>query len=188
MKINILLQNYKKSLLLGVIILCFGHSALAQRVAISTDVIDWATASINAGVELRVSSRITVGFDIVCNPFPKMPFFSDLRLTNTRIEPNINYWFNRPMAKHSVGAKMIMGNFRVDYNHYCYDGDLIGATVFYGYTLVLSKHWNLGFNAGIGIGRFRGFKYKEGRNRALRPNYSKTLPLPEADVKFSYIF
>ena len=83
MKINILLQNYKKSLLLGVIILCFGHSALAQRVAISTDVIDWATASINAGVELRVSSRITLGLDIVCNPFPKMPFFSDLRLTNT---------------------------------------------------------------------------------------------------------
>lgn len=161
----------------------------AQRIAIKTNTIDWVLMSPNLSLETRLSSRLTFDIGIAGNPMRWSPYGSDIMLRNFRIEPELRYWFNRPMARHFMGFALLGGPFDLQLKEHRYQGNIAAFGITYGYALVLGRNWNVEFSTGIGLGRLWGFDYKLPDSRPESKNMSKWIPVPiRANISFSYIF
>ena len=139
----------------------------AQRVALKSNLIDWATLS--------------------ANPFSFT--IADMKATHFRFQPELRYWFNRPMARHFMGISLLGGLYNVKFKEHLYEGDIWAAGLTYGYAFVLSRHWNMEATLGIGMAKLRAFDYREGEEKPATPNLSKWSPVPiRLGLSFSYIF
>lgn len=164
----------------------FSMPASAQRVALTSDAVDWLMCSANIGMDIRLSHRVTVGVSLSGNPIKSMFGRSDLRLANFRIEPNVRYWFNRPMARHFVGVSMLGGVYDLKYKRHHYKGDVFGIGAHYGYAWVLSRQWNISVAAGCVLGYVHGYRmHAPGYDGSI--NHKKFIPMPDVSVTFSYI-
>ena len=79
----------------------------AQRVALKSNLIDWATLSPNLAVEMRLNQRLTLDISAAANPFSFT--IADMKATHFRFQPELRYWFNRPMARHFMGISLLYG-------------------------------------------------------------------------------
>ena len=67
-------------------------------------------------------------------------------------------------------------------------GDALAVGLTYGYAWVLNDHWNIEATAGIGVMRYRQFKYDKGAPKPDAANDSKTTLAPmKLGVSFVYI-
>ena len=67
-------------------------------------------------------------------------------------------------------------------------GDAYAAGLTYGYVWVLGDHWNIEATAGVGVLRYRQFKYDKGIPKPDAVNDSKTTIAPvKLGVSFVYI-
>lgn len=172
--------------LLFILLFAGAHTANAQRVALKTNAIDWITMSPNLSVEARLSSKLTLQMAFAANPFNIS--IADTSTKNYRVEPELRYWFNRPMARHFVALSATAAAFNLRHADRHFIGDAVGAGVSYGYALVLSNHWNIEFEAGVGMAHIKAFDY-HGEERPAQKNYShfKLVPI-RLGLSFSYIF
>lgn len=177
---------FLRYLLLPVIALSF-NTLCAQRVALKTNVVDWMTLSPNLSLEARIDRHFTVDVAIAGNPFPVT--VAQIRPNNIRFQPEIRYWFNRPMARHFVGFGVLGGLYDVRFRNDRYKGDVIAAGFTYGYAIVLGKQWNMEATVGLGLGKLRGYQYGVNEQQPAKPNYTKWSPVPiDLGLTFSYIF
>lgn len=161
-------------------------SAQAQRLALKTNTIDWLTLSPNLCVEARLSSRMSLQLGLAGNPFNLT--VADFRLKNFRVEPELRYWFNRPMARHFMALSATAASFSMLHADRHFSGDAVAAGLSYGYALVLSDHWNMEAEAGIGVAHVSAFDYR-GNVAPESKNYSRFVPVPiRLGLSFSYIF
>ncbi|MDE6300318.1 MAG: DUF3575 domain-containing protein, partial [Muribaculaceae bacterium] len=111
------------------------------------------------------------------------------KMTNFRVEPELRYWFNRPMAKHFVALSTTAGTYSLQLKDHFISGDVFAAGLSYGYALILSRHWNVEFELGVGIASLKGYDYRGKDNKPEDKNMSKVMPVPiRAAVSFAYIF
>lgn len=177
---------FKILILSGVLFCC--QSAVAQRVAVKTNALDWLTLTPNISLEARLNSRLTLDIGFAVNPVTS-PIADKIKPSHFRFQPELRYWFNRPMARHFVGFAPMFADYNVQWNTRKYQGDLFAFGFNYGYALVLNRHWNVEFSAGVGIGRIRCYKYTTAEDRPAKPNYTKWAPMPvDLSVSFAYIF
>ncbi|MDE6157538.1 MAG: DUF3575 domain-containing protein [Muribaculaceae bacterium] len=175
-------------LCLIVAIAAFGSSQQlsAQRLALKTNTIDWLMLSPNLTLEARLSSRFSLQLGIASNPTHIS--IANVQLTNFRVEPELRYWFNRPMARHFIALSATAGTFNLRYKDHHFLGDAVGAGISYGYALVLSDHWNVEFELGAGIANVSAKNYY-GADVPETKNYTRWLPVPiRAGLSFAYIF
>lgn len=159
----------------------------AQRVALKSNLIDWATLSPNLALEMRLNGRLTLDISATTHPFSFT--IADIKATHARLQPELRYWFNRPMARHFVGLSFLGALYNVRFKEHWYEGDMWGAGLSYGYAFVLSKHWNMEATLGVGMARLRAFDYREGEEKPDTPNLRKWSPVPiRLGLSFSYIF
>lgn len=159
----------------------------AQRIALKTNAVEYLILSPNLTVEARLSRVLSLQLGVACNPINKP--IAGIQLANFRVEPELRYWFNRPMARHFVALSATAGTYSLKLRSRYLSGDAIAAGISYGYALVLSKHWNMEAEIGVGLGNFKGYSYREGENRPAEKNFSHTLPVPiRFGLSFSYIF
>lgn len=172
-------------LFIAVAVLC-APNINAQRFALKTNVVDWLTISPNLTAEARLSSRFSLQLGVAANPTHIN--IANIQLTNFRVEPELRYWFNRPMARHFIALSATAATYNLRFNdrHFC--GDAVGAGVSYGYALVLSNHWNMEFEVGVGLARISAKDYR-GSAQPPSKNYSHFKPVPmRLGLSFSYIF
>ena len=124
-----------------------------QTCALPIYAIDWLTMTPNLGLETRLSPRFSLDISVAVNPFDVS--IMDVSNRNMRIQPELRYWFNRPMARHYMGLALLGGFYDTKIRSRIYEGDIIAGGLTYGYALVLSRHWNVEFTAGIGVGKMR---------------------------------
>lgn len=164
-------------------------SLSAQRVALKTNAIDWALMSPNLSLETRLSGRLTLDIGIAGSPLKRTPYGSDIMLRNFRFQPEVRYWFNRPMARHFMGFALLGGSYDLQFKRQRYQGNIAAFGITYGYALVLSRYWNVEFSTGIGLGHIWGFDYKSPDPKPETKNMTKWIPVPiRANISFSYIF
>ncbi|MDE7396709.1 MAG: DUF3575 domain-containing protein [Muribaculum sp.] len=162
------------------------QDASAQRIALKTNTLDYLTLSPNLTMEARLSQKMSLQVGIAGNPFIKP--FGDYKMANFRVEPELRYWFNRPMAKHFIALSTTAGKYSLQMKNRFISGDVIAAGISYGYALVLNRHWNVEFELGLGIASLKGYDYKGKDNKPDEKNMSKVMPVPiRAAVSFSYI-
>ena len=134
----------------------------AQKVAVKTNLLYDATATINAGIEFGLAPKWTL--DLSGN-FNGWTMSHDRKWKHWLVQPEARYWFCDRFAGHFLGFHALGGQYNVghlknnikflgtDFSKLSdsrYQGWFIGAGVAYGYAWVLNKHWNLEGEIGIG--------------------------------------
>lgn len=164
----------------------FLPDAQAQRLALKTNAIDWLLLSPNLTAEARLSSRLSIQLGLAANPTHIS--IAGIETTNLRVEPELRYWFNRPMARHFIALSATAATFSLRLKERHFNGDAFGAGISYGYALVLGDHWNMEAEIGIGLAHISAKDYK-GNTEPPSKNYSHVRPVPiRAGLSFAYIF
>ena len=156
-------------LLLGV--LC-SFTAKGQDVAIKTNLLYDATATVNLGVEVGLAPKWTLD---VSGNFNGWDMSNDRRWKHWMVQPEARYWFCDRFSRHFLGFHALGGQYNfggwrngvsflgTDLNKlkdHRYQGWAVGAGVAYGYALVLGEHWNLEFEIGLGYAYTRFDKFE----------------------------
>lgn len=166
--------------------LLLSQDIAAQRVALKTNAIDWLTMTPNLTLEGRVSRRVSLQLGVACNPTHLS--IANIQTTNFRIEPEVRYWFNRPMARHFVAVSATAATYNLRFKDHHFRGDGFAAGISYGYALVLSDHWNMEAEVGVGIAHLKAKDYR-GSAEPAQSNYSHVKPVPiRLGLSFAYIF
>ena len=134
----------------------------AQKVAVKTNLLYDATATINAGIEFGLAPKWTL--DLSGN-FNGWTMSHDRKWKHWLVQPEARYWFCDRFAGHFLGFHALGGQYNVghlknnikflgkDFSKLSdsrYQGWFIGAGIAYGYAWVLNKHWNLEGEIGVG--------------------------------------
>ena len=139
------------------------HSADAQKVAVKTNLLYDATLTVNLGAEAKFNDKWTG--DLSAN-FNSWSFSGGKRWKHWLIQPEARYWLCDVFAGHFFGVHALGGQYNIgpvdmgsfkflgtDFSHlkdHRYQGWLAGAGIVYGYSWILSKHFNLEAEIGIG--------------------------------------
>ena len=147
-------------LLLGVLFSI--NSAKAQDVAIKTNLLYDATATVNLGVEVGIAPKWTLDISGNLNAWN---IDQNKRWRHWLVQPEARYWFCERFSRHFIGVHALGGQYNfgglknnisflgTDFSKLSdsrYQGWTAGAGVAYGYAFILGKHWNLELELGVG--------------------------------------
>ena len=151
----------KRSLSLLVIFLITTVGVSAQDVALKTNLLTDVAASPNLGVEIGLAPKWSIDITGEINAWD----INHHKWKHWFVEPEARYWLCDTFAGHFFGLHAIagqynFGNIRNNINFlgsdfsklsdHRYQGWGAGAGIAYGYDWILSKHWNLEAEIGIG--------------------------------------
>ena len=132
-----------------------------QEVAVKTNLIYDALLSPTLGVEVGLAPKWTAEIDGTINNWA----INDRRWKQWMVQPEIRYWFCQSfsghfLAAHLIGGQYNFGNLKNDIKFlgtdfsqltdHRYQGWMAGVGIGYGYSWILSRHWNLEAEIGIG--------------------------------------
>lgn len=168
------------------------HVSAHGQLAVKTNLLYDATATVNLGAELTVAPRWSVDLSGNLNAW----ILSDgKRWKHWLVQPEARYWFCDATAGHFVAAHLLGGQYNVGHidignlKDHRYQGWFGGAGVAYGYSWILGKHFNLEAELGIGWIHTRYDKYECfgcGKRTATRTrNY---VAPTKAAVNIVYVF
>ena len=136
--------------------------AKAQDVAIKSNLLYDATATVNLGVEVGLAPKWTLDLSGNLNAWNVNP---DKRWKHWLVQPEARYWFCDRFSRHFLGFHLLGGQYNIgglqnnlsflgtDFSQLTnkrFQGWGAGAGVAYGYSMILGKHWNLEFELGVG--------------------------------------
>ena len=189
-------------LLLFVLLSCIGLSVSAQDVAVKTNLLYDMTATMNLGAEVRMSPQWTLDVSANWNPWT---FSDNKKWKQLSFQPEARYWFCEAFNGHFLGAHLLggiynMSNWDTDFTFlgtdfgklkdHRYEGWMLGAGIAYGYQWILSKHWSIEAEIGIGYVYSRYDKYRcAGCGRKTEEGKSHHFVGPtKAAVNLIYVF
>lgn len=132
----------------------FCFAANAQKVGVKTNLLYDATATFNVGAEFALSPKFTVDLSGNLNPWT---FSDNTKWKHWLLQPELRYWFcqkfNRSfLAAHTLGGQYNVGNINLgSLKEFRYQGWFVGAGLGYGYSWILSRHWNIEAELGVGV-------------------------------------
>lgn len=164
------MQKVLKSLLLGsfLLILVGSFTASAQRVALKTNLLHWATLTPNAGVEFKFANKWTMDISGGYNPFT---FSENRKFKHWVVMPEFRLWPCEAFSGHFFGLHLMGGQYNVGgldipvgrlkaFKEHRFQGWALGAGLTYGYQFVLGKRLNLEASISAGYGYIDYTKYK----------------------------
>lgn len=136
----------------------------AQRAALRTDLLWWATTTPNIGVEFCVSRHITIVFNGAYNAWK---FDNNMKINLYLIQPEFRYWPCRKYEGHFVGVHGHYGYYNIgqfpfisNMRNLVYRGDLYGGGISYGYHWILGNRWSVEAIIGGGYARMEYDKFR----------------------------
>ncbi len=159
----------KRYLTIAVIfILAFAVDASAQKAAVKTNTLYWATATPNLGFEFAMAPRWTFEIAGGYNPFT-FDKEENVKAKHFLVTPEFRYWFCEAFQGHFIGLNGNYTQFNIGgiyvpdvfFKHgegYFLDelknarsqGWAAGAGITYGYAWPISRRWNMEFTLGLG--------------------------------------
>lgn len=186
---------------LGIIIALialFPLKVSARQVALKTNLLYDATLTLNLGVEFQAAPKWTVDISGNLNAWK----LSDQRnFRHWMLQPEARYWFCEPIQGHFVAANIIGGQFNFGgwpmktgffspLHSSRYQGWAVGAGIAYGYSWILSRHWNIEAEIGVGY-LYRNYdKFNcAGCGKKVKENVGKHYVGPtKAALNIVYVF
>ncbi len=149
--------------------------AYGQTFGVKSNVLYDATTTFNLGVEVGLAKKWSLDVSGNYNPWE----FSDNRqIKHWMVQPELRWWtcerFNGSFfALHGMYAEYNAGGFKLpfgwekSFRDHRYDGHLWGVGIGYGYQWILSNHWGLEAEIGVGYARLHYDKYPRGCSEKL---------------------
>lgn len=156
-------MSKKLVILLGALLAgsCYNH-LLGQHVAVKSNVLYDATATVNAGIEVGLAPHWSLDLSGNYNGWSKN---DDTKWKHWMAQPEARYWLCDRFSRHFFGVHLTIGAFnfgglRNDLSILGtdlalltasrYQGYAYGGGVGYGYAFMLHEHWNLELEGAIG--------------------------------------
>lgn len=175
-----------KRLLFVIICIAYVITSQSQDFAIKTNTLFWATTTMNAGLEASLNNKYTIELDLAYNPWT---FKDDKKMKFILAQPSVKYWFCEKFEGHFVGVHIHGAQYYGGFKDKRYDGYLAGGGISYGYDWILSPHWNLEAEIGIGYARLW---YKQSPRipctKCYRNKHSNYVGPTRLALAFTYIF
>ena len=139
-----------------------------STVGIKTNIPYWgAMVTFNAGAEFRLARHWSLDIETGLNPFDgkKEDGSYGKSLKHWRLHPEMRYWFCETFYKHFIGLHVPYILYNVSdikllgTENERHQGWGAGVGVSYGYSWLLSKHWNLEATVGVGYLYLESEKY-----------------------------
>lgn len=188
----------RKKIVLLLLFVAGSLSALqAQNVALKTNLLYWATATPNLGLEASVGRKHTVQLFYGLNPWKSS---SGKSLRHWVLQPEYRYWFCESfngwfLGVHAMGGEFNAGHFDFpgkifeELKDHRYEGWFAGGSVTAGYQWVISRHWNFEASLGIGYDYIKYDKFKCGDcGEKLKSKHKHYFGPTKAALSFIYIF
>lgn len=149
-------------LLLLLFAVSFVNETKAQKVAVKTNVLYDATATVNAGLEFALAPKWTFDLSGNLNAW-NMP--EGRKWKHWMAQPEARFWFCDRFSGHFFGVHVHGGQYNIgglknnvkflgtDFSRLTderFQGWFVGAGVGYGYSWILGKHWNFELEIGFG--------------------------------------
>lgn len=138
-----------KRIALLAFIVCLINNTYAQRVAISTNLIEIASLSPSIGFELITSHHSSVSLN---TSFAPWKVSSKIYNKHISLDFSYKYWFNQSLYAHYLSVNTLASSYDFKIGKRDYKGQVIGLGLGYGYSFVLNKHFNIIPNIGLGVG------------------------------------
>lgn len=204
---NSLFLTMKRFLILTIslLFLC-GITANAQRFAVKTNALYWATATPNMGLEVAMGERWTFEFEGGYNPwtFDKE---KNMKAKHWLVSPEFRYWFCNSFQGHFIGINGNYTQFNIgaipvplqrtfislnktpeaDLEKSRVEGWAVGAGITYGYAFPIARRWNLEFTAGFGYW-YSIYNQYESRKCGLFQETVKKHALGPTSLGISFIY
>lgn len=191
----------KKKLSLLLLLLVAGLGVKAQNLAVKTNLIGDALLSPNLALEVGLAPKWTFNISDEVNYWT----VKEHRWKHWVVQPEARYWFCDRFMGHFLGFHVLGGQYNFGnikngisflgsdlykLTDYRYQGWAVGAGIAYGYTWILSRHWNLEAELGLGYIYTRYDRYEcQDCGRKLDSNVPHHYIGPtKAAVNLVYVF
>lgn len=145
-------------------------SANAQKVAVKTNALYWATATPNIGMEFAMGDRWTFELEGGYNPW-NLDTDNNMKVKHWLVSPEFRYWFCNSFQGHFIGINANYTQFNIgglpqgmpnlfvnlntevpmpDLSVARIQGWAVGAGLTYGYAFHIARRWNMEFTVGYG--------------------------------------
>lgn len=141
------MKKLKFSIFLAFLMFMAPVAANAQHFGVNTNVLGWAYASPNLGVDVGLSKHFALTADALWSPFE----FSGKSHKFWAVQPELRFYPRYRFAGHFIGAEGHFGNYDFGMGQYRYLGNFMaGCGLTYGYNWILGDRWNLEASVGLG--------------------------------------
>lgn len=149
-------------LLLMIVVFSFPQELYSQKVAVKSNLLSDFWLNPNLGLEVGLAPKWTLEVD---GQFNAWTLSNNKRWKHWAVQPGVRYWLCDRFGGHYFGAYMHGGQYNaggINVNVYFlgtdfrklentrYQGWFVGGGVSYGHAFMLSRHWNLETEIGIG--------------------------------------
>lgn len=163
------------------------HKTQAQFYSLSSNVADWAVTNVNVELGIGVSKSVSIHLPVVWNPWTFGA--ENKKMKQLSFLPQARYWFPETYLRWFVGSNLLVSRYNWSPGNSRYDGMGYGLGISAGYSWILSTHWNLEAQLGIGGGYFKYKKYDCGFCGDFYGSESKWLVFPNrVALSFVYLF
>ena len=146
-----------------ILLLATGTSLNAQRIAITSNLLEDAVLTPNVGVDVVIADRQSLTFDASFSPYKLSEQFHNKRVT---IRAGYKYWLNQSLYAHYVGVDAVLSSSDVGIGRADSRDEYIGLGIGYGYSFIIGKRLN--FVPCIGLGVAYGKSYS-GHDHMIKP-------------------
>ena len=148
------------------------NCVMAQDVAVKTNLLSDAFMNINLGMEVGLAPKWTLD---LTGEFNGWTLSHNRRWKHWAVQPEARHWFCDRFAGHFLGIHVHGGQYNIGgfdgkinflgtdarkLKDTRYQGWFAGAGVAYGYAWILSRHWNLEAEIGLGYAYTRYDRFR----------------------------
>lgn len=157
----------KIKLLLTAVALMLSTGGYAQKAAVKTNTLHWATATPNLAFEFGMGEKTSLEFAGGWNPWK---LSDNKQLRHYIIQPEFRWWFCERFNRSFLGLHIHGGEFnaggvgpfkKIKNNRY--EGYFYGGGISYGYQWILGTRWGLEAELGVGYARFEYDRFRCGK-------------------------
>ena len=144
-------------LLLTIILVTSADKASAQMYGVSTNILGWATGTINGAIEFKTSDKWSIEVPIYFNPIVT----DNVSMLHITTQPTLKYWYQSVFVGHYLSISNTTSYFKFGRKESMNKGFIVGAGVGYGYSFIINKYISLNIEAGVGAYYTRYDAYKK---------------------------
>ena len=144
--------------------ICAQSQMKAQRMALTSNLLEDALATPNFGVEIVLADRQSLSFDVSCAPYKLTENFHNKKMS---FRAGYKFWLTQAFYGHYLCADAVAVSSDVQISGFGSRNEYLGLGVSYGYSYIFSKRWNLIPHVGLGVAY--GARYN-GTDHMIRPN------------------
>lgn len=142
-------MSIRIKIVITVILLIAGRSSLsAQRIALTTNLVEDLVLTPNIGVDIVVSDKQSLTFDTSFAPYKLSQKFYNRRMS---LKAGYKYWFKQAFYAHYVGFDALACSADIRVGKSDFKEEYVGVGVGYGYSFIIGKRLNIVPSVGVGV-------------------------------------